>query len=70
MFSKFLLFGLPQKQIKENPPMVSTTGFMINIQLQKLNISNISQPQSPELPGTKPPTSEYPWRDQWLQLLM
>ena len=24
------------------------------------------QPDSPELPGTKPPTKEYTWRDSWL----
>ena len=24
-------------------------------------------PLSPELPGTKPPTKEYTWRDPWLQ---
>jgi hypothetical protein len=32
--------------------------------------SNISQPDLPELPGTKPPTKEYTWRDPWLQLHM
>jgi hypothetical protein len=26
------------------------------------------QPRTPELPGTKPPTKEYTWRDLWLQL--
>jgi hypothetical protein len=24
--------------------------------------NNINQPDSPELPGTKPPTKEYTWR--------
>jgi len=24
----------------------------------------------PEVPGTKPPTKEYTWRDPWLQLHM
>ena len=24
----------------------------------------------PELPGTKPPTKEYTWKDPWLQLHM
>jgi hypothetical protein len=24
--------------------------------------------KQPELPGTKPPTKEYTWRDPWLQL--
>jgi hypothetical protein len=24
----------------------------------------------PELPGTKPPTKEYTWRDPWLQIHM
>jgi hypothetical protein len=28
------------------------------------------QPEPPELPGTKPPTKEYTWRDSWLQLHM
>jgi hypothetical protein len=32
--------------------------------------NNISQPDLPELPGTKPPTKEYTWRDPWLQLHM
>jgi hypothetical protein len=30
----------------------------------------INQPDSPELPGTKPQTREYTWRDPWLQLNM
>jgi hypothetical protein len=32
--------------------------------------NNINQPDHPgprELPGTKPPTKEYTWRDPWLQ---
>jgi hypothetical protein len=32
--------------------------------------NNINQPDPPELPGTKPPTTEYTWRDPWLQLHM
>ena len=28
------------------------------------------QPDLSELPGTKPPTKEYTWRDPWLQLHM
>jgi hypothetical protein len=28
--------------------------------------NNINQPNSPELPDTKPPTKEYTWRDPWL----
>jgi hypothetical protein len=28
------------------------------------------QPDHPELPGTKPPTKEYTWKDSWLQLHM
>ena len=32
--------------------------------------NNINQQDSPELPGTKPPTKEYTWRDSWLQLHM
>jgi hypothetical protein len=27
----------------------------------------MNQPVTLELPGTKPPTKEYTWRDQWLQ---
>uniref|UniRef100_A0A0V1KH67 Uncharacterized protein n=1 Tax=Trichinella nativa TaxID=6335 RepID=A0A0V1KH67_9BILA len=30
----------------------------------------MNQPVPPELPGTKPPTKEYTWRDSWLQLHM
>ena len=30
----------------------------------------MNQPVTPELPGTKPPTKEYTWRDPWLQLHM
>jgi hypothetical protein len=26
----------------------------------------MNQPVPPELPGTKPPTKEYTWRDPWL----
>jgi hypothetical protein len=26
------------------------------------------RPLTPELPGSKPSTKEYPWRDPWLQL--
>jgi hypothetical protein len=29
--------------------------------------NNINQPNPPEVPGTKPPTKEYMWRDPWLQ---
>ena len=29
--------------------------------------NNINQPDPPELPGAKPPTKEYTWRDPWLQ---
>jgi hypothetical protein len=29
-----------------------------------------NQTPSAELPGTKPPTKEYTWRDPWLQLHM
>jgi hypothetical protein len=29
--------------------------------------SNMNQPDSPELPGTKPPSKENTWRDSWLQ---
>ena len=32
--------------------------------------NNINQLDPPELPGTKLPTKEYTWRDQWLQLHM
>jgi hypothetical protein len=28
----------------------------------------MNQPVFPEIPGTKPPTKEYSWRDPWLQL--
>ena len=31
---------------------------------------NINQPDTPEFPGTKPPTKEYTWGDLWLQLDM
>jgi hypothetical protein len=27
----------------------------------------MNQPVPPELPGTKPPTKKYTWRDSWLQ---
>jgi hypothetical protein len=27
---------------------------------------NINQPDTPELPGCKPPNKEYTWRDSWL----
>ena len=27
----------------------------------------MSHPVPPELPGTKPPSKEYTWRDPWLQ---
>jgi hypothetical protein len=30
----------------------------------------MNQPVAPELPGTKPPTKEYTWIDQWFQLHM
>jgi hypothetical protein len=29
--------------------------------------NNINQPESPGLPGTKPPSKEYTWKVQWLQ---
>jgi hypothetical protein len=32
--------------------------------------NNIKQPDPPDLPGTKPPTKEYTWKDPWLQLHM
>jgi hypothetical protein len=30
--------------------------------------NNINQPDLPELPGTKPPTKKYTWRNPWFQL--
>jgi hypothetical protein len=30
--------------------------------------NNIYQPVPPKLPGNKPPTKEYTWREPWLQL--
>jgi hypothetical protein len=30
--------------------------------------NNINQLDHPKLPGTKPPTQEYTWRNSWLQL--
>jgi hypothetical protein len=38
--------------------------------LKPLRKNNINQPDLPELPGTKPPTKEYTWKDPWLQLHM
>jgi hypothetical protein len=32
--------------------------------------NNMHQRGPPELPGTKPPTKEYTWKDSWLQLHM
>ena len=32
--------------------------------------NNINQPEPSELPGTKPSTTEYTWRDFWFQLHM
>jgi hypothetical protein len=32
--------------------------------------NNISQPDSTDLLGNKPPTNKYTWRDPWLQLHM
>jgi hypothetical protein len=32
--------------------------------------TTISTNLTPELPGTKPPTKEYTWRNPWLQLHM
>jgi hypothetical protein len=32
--------------------------------------TNMNQSDLPELPGTKPPTKEYTWRDPWFQLHM
>jgi hypothetical protein len=32
--------------------------------------NSINQPDTPELPGTKPPTKEYTRRDPWLQMHM
>ena len=37
---------------------------------KELKELNINQPDPPELPGTKPPTKEYTWRDPWLQTHM
>ena len=38
--------------------------------IRRTTISTNQTPPPPELPGTKPPTKEYTWRDPWLQLLM
>jgi hypothetical protein len=37
---------------------------------KELKNNNINQPDISELPGTKPPTKTYTWRDPWLQLHM
>jgi hypothetical protein len=31
--------------------------------------NNINQSEPPELPGTKPPTKKYIWRDPWLHCI-
>jgi len=36
------------------------------LQLHRKN-NNINQPDTAELPDTKPPTKKYTWRDPWLQ---
>jgi hypothetical protein len=39
--------------------------------IERTTIStNKTPPLSPSLPGTKPPTKEYTWRNPWLQLHM
>ena len=32
--------------------------------------NSVNQPDPLELPGTKPPTKMYKWRDPWLQVYM
>ena len=32
--------------------------------------AHINQPDTPKLPGTKPPIKQYTWTDPWLQLSM
>ena len=36
----------------------------------RTTISTNQTSPTPELPGTKPPTKEYTWRNPWLQLHM
>jgi hypothetical protein len=43
-------------------------GFATPQKEQKYQPTRCAPP--PELPGTKPPTKEYTWRDPWLQLHM
>jgi hypothetical protein len=57
--------GLSNERVRERTEELK--GFAIY-----RNNNNIKQsdPTPPELPGTKPPTKEYTWRDPWLQLRM
>jgi hypothetical protein len=51
---------VPDREVRER--IKGAEGFATH---RKRN--NINQPEPPELPGTKPPTKEYTWRDPWLQ---
>jgi hypothetical protein len=55
-----LSMGFPMEELEKEPK--GRKGFATH---RKNN--NINQPDPPELPGTKPPTKEYTWRDPWLQ---
>jgi hypothetical protein len=48
-------------------------GFSTHRKNNNINQQDASPPPptpAPELPGTKPPTEEYTWRDLWLHMHM
>jgi hypothetical protein len=58
--------GVPNGGVRESTE--GTKGVYNSI--GRTRISNNQMPSSRELPGTKPPTKEYTWRDPCLQMHM
>ena len=44
---------------------IELENIILNEVTQSQRNNNMNQPVFPELPGTKPPTKKYTWRDPW-----
>jgi len=74
-------FSLQTRPLKEQPALLTLSNLYSSLLFNKKLLrslqphrknNNINQPDPfpTELPGTKPPTKEYTWRESWLQLHM
>jgi hypothetical protein len=58
--------GSPVEELVKGPKELK--GFTVPLEEQQYQPTRDPAPPPPELPGTKPSTKKYTWRDPWLQV--